>query len=610
MRAASTDIIVSWRQKCLADKRSDDPEIVERAAQNMFWLSKWTFSKVLGSMSTAESLGWLLEAAGMGSIEARAVVYNIFSALGQDIPSKYRGPTLQSWLIDACEKNEHPAEFCLKELFPESYPKALENLRTIYCGYGQDCFGERWRNQYPLSEFEHWTDEALERSEGLNELHEFPGLACGLTWLHYAASSGRLDAARYLVDRGSDPNVVSEYGETPLFMACQAGHHEMAQYLVPLTRTDVQEYSTFTELHFLDRFDEERIEELTQILLGWGVDINNTKGERGQSPLASVLNHDGPNCNTATLALLKFGADPALKDDNGLDCIAHAACNLSAEMTRSLLEFVATECQAEVKANALWFLLEMDECEMLVRGGKDIDWELEQTLRLLLDPDSSDLFVQKTYHPLFIFACAKAPIQAVRKLARLSSSTDWDLLVESAEEWRNPLFAAVVQDRPIIVEWLLDNGSDWAAALPKSLWTPLFYAVTRSPETVKLIMKMVESKASRHAAIEYVNLRDDAGVTAFDIAVVGEFFEAADILSRYQPDFLACTIPYSEDSSTLYNMLGHTCYMADQLLYLLNLVPENAGMLAVDNDGVTLLHAVCGVPFGRYHDKLSRRTLD
>ena len=100
MRAASSDIVTSWRQRVFVDRYSNNPEILERAAQNLFWLSKWALSKVLGPISTEESLAWLLEAANMGSNEARAVVYNVFTAIGESIPRKYES-NLETWLIDA-----------------------------------------------------------------------------------------------------------------------------------------------------------------------------------------------------------------------------------------------------------------------------------------------------------------------------------------------------------------------------------------------------------------------------------------------------------------------------------------------------------------------------
>jgi hypothetical protein len=141
MRAVSPDIITSWRQRIQADACSGETERVDRAARHLFWLSRWTLYKILGNVPTAESLSWLLEAADMRSIEARAVVYNIHTALGEAIPSEYED-YLEEWLVDACEKDELPAESILKELYPDQYESAITSLRITYCGHGQDCCGD------------------------------------------------------------------------------------------------------------------------------------------------------------------------------------------------------------------------------------------------------------------------------------------------------------------------------------------------------------------------------------------------------------------------------------------------------------------------------------
>jgi hypothetical protein len=116
-------------------------------------------------------------------------------------------------------------------------------------------------------------------------------------------------------------------------------------------------------------------------------------------------------------------------------------------------------------------------------------------------------------------------------------------------------------------------------------------------------MKSIESTKSHTLAIQYVNQRDKVGVAAFDTAVTGEFFETADLLTNYEPDFLTFALDYKEGSSCRFNFLGYTCCKAEQLMYLLNLIRDPSMALKIDNKGVTILHAVTGVPIGLFSEQ-------
>jgi ankyrin repeat protein len=53
----------------------------------------------------------------------------------------------------------------------------------------------------------------------------------GATPLHHAASWGRLDAVKALLDSGADPTLTSKAGATPLKIALANGHTEAADLL-------------------------------------------------------------------------------------------------------------------------------------------------------------------------------------------------------------------------------------------------------------------------------------------------------------------------------------------------------------------------------------------
>lgn len=53
------------------------------------------------------------------------------------------------------------------------------------------------------------------------------------TWLHIAASFGRLDIAKYLIDQGLHPNERGgTFGGNALNLAASKGHVEMVEYLI------------------------------------------------------------------------------------------------------------------------------------------------------------------------------------------------------------------------------------------------------------------------------------------------------------------------------------------------------------------------------------------
>jgi hypothetical protein len=146
MLAVKDDII----NELIASSHSDTDNQPKEAADALYWLSLWSISGDLGPVPYENSLKWLMIAAESGSIKARACIWNVHAALGIPFPYHQRGE-LEQWLVEAVLQDEHPAGcHSLWELFPELFPRALEGFRTVYCGYGQDCFGDQWREEYPL----------------------------------------------------------------------------------------------------------------------------------------------------------------------------------------------------------------------------------------------------------------------------------------------------------------------------------------------------------------------------------------------------------------------------------------------------------------------------
>ncbi|MDX6397711.1 MAG: uncharacterized protein QOJ43_1119 [Gaiellaceae bacterium] len=143
---------------------------------------------------------------------------------------------------------------------------------------------------------------AVGRTRGLEELLDGePDLARawspdGFTALHFAAFFGQEDAARILVERGADVNVVARNERlhvTPLHSAASGGHPE-----------------------------------IVKLLLERGADPSATQ-DGGFTPLHSAAQNDD---RESVEALLEAGADPALANDEG-----KTPADLAGDETRDLV---------------------------------------------------------------------------------------------------------------------------------------------------------------------------------------------------------------------------------------------------------------------------------
>ncbi|KFY69606.1 hypothetical protein V496_00100 [Pseudogymnoascus sp. VKM F-4515 (FW-2607)] len=558
MIRAAPDIIDDLLMRSLEDMNSSDVIQNREGSYRLFNLARWTLSGDLGPFPKETCLEWFLEAAEMGNLEARSTVFNIYSALELPFLNE-KWPSLEEWLVESCVKDEHPGQHTLKELFPHQVSESLKILQDIYCGYSQDCFGEEWRGEFPLESSQEFLETVLQSDIGINDLHDRHDLACSMTWLHYAASSGRIDTA---------------------------SRFEVASYLCPLTQHRASVDPSTLELHFLDRFEENVIPEIARILTSWGADLISNDSDLSQLPVLYILNRNSFNALEAIRTLFSLSANPLMS---------------------TVLKYIPEEQVVEVKVEALWFLLELEYYESLIRGRRGFVQKATEVLDFLIDEQVLLGVERRTHQPVLIVAYGRSSLEIIRILLELRPETNINEFRLSFKEYHTPLLAAIVRNCPWVVGFLLESSADPTMKLPGNDWTPLFYSVVSSPENVNLLVKAIEAKDSYESAVSYVNIRDSAGVTAFDTAVIGEFYESADVLLRYKPEFLAFTLRYSEGSPILLNFLGHVSYMADQLEYLLKLLKDSLAGLLIDNNSTTLIHAAVGVTIERTtEDEVSR----
>lgn len=503
---------------------------------------------------------------------------------------------LPNWLGDAVLQYEYPGEMTMMENFPKQMPLLLRKLRTIYCGYGQDCFGDEYREEYPLDSPKTFIQQVHESDLGINDRHK----EVGMTWLHYAASMGNLEVVKLLVLEGSDPNVINVFYETPLFMACQGGHADVIAYLLPWTditkhnKTTELKHNKATELEHLDKFRPEDIEDIASKLHSRASDINDTDSI-GRTPLTTILNMNGPQCLEAIRLLLNLGSDPLIKDDEGVCAFSQAVVNLSVSQFNEILKHIRPELRVDAKVDALAALMDCPFHDSIVRVGTDYSAHISAILKLLVDDAVCQHYKIKYGHPLLNVSSAIASLELIRALIPLLPVAAVNEFQLSAKGWSTPLQAAVVENRPQVVDLLLQQGATPAIPHPTE-WTILFYAAIWTPTVVSYLLKHVEKTMEKAEALEFVNRCDSDGATAFATAVAGGFFDCADVFVEYGVNYQSFTLPYSRTEDRLMSVLGWSCYMAPQVDYLLQL--SQPADFVIDSLGTTILHCVCGVPMG------------
>lgn len=157
--------------------------------------------------------------------------------------------------------------------------------------------------------------------------------------LKVAASAGRLDVCRMLLDAGADPNRVDAGGGLPLLRAAYAGHRAVVELLLDRgakvdgnLERDTQEIAPGTQFRkganalFMAVYGRRMA--VLELLLQRGASPNGVDGS-GVTPLASAIFRKWED---GALRLLEAGADP------DLGYALHCACSSMPSLIRPLLE--------------------------------------------------------------------------------------------------------------------------------------------------------------------------------------------------------------------------------------------------------------------------------
>ena len=205
--------------------------------------------------SDSAVLKYLVQAAELGDVWARAIVYQVFRAMNQSIPADC---PIKLWLFEAASKGARIALTSLEHADPTLHKEALRSYRSTFCGNPKLHFSS--------------LDPLLECDPGtiVNERRD--------TFLHWMASTGQVERLGSLLTSQLAQDVINRQniqGDTPLLCAVRAGHHENLMRLVGFgADASIRNTEGENALHFLGSLDENQVFEAAQLLISAGADID------------------------------------------------------------------------------------------------------------------------------------------------------------------------------------------------------------------------------------------------------------------------------------------------------------------------------------------------
>jgi ankyrin repeat protein len=540
---------------------------------------------------------WLVFSADLGYLKARRDLYRLTETMGIPIPSRI-SPMVLEWTLSNANLGIEQAYEDLLVLDPKLASAVDHQMRTIYGGLGFDIFTPEIRNSYSLDDPETF----ISRLTSANELIPFESIdGEGLTWLHYGASIGSLEAIRHLIERPLDDiNCTTSSGSwTPLWMACAAGNLDVALFLLkagadPKIPSDAGQ----TCLHHLQAFPVGGVEEITAKLLKAGANIEAKDHDKQETPLHSAcLRTRGPDAVAAVRALMQSGADPCSLARDGRSPIDIAAMKLRPDILHALLSSsrfsgVAGETlKSQVKAQALSALIKQLKVHRLRNGGSRLEDNMKSVLNALISISTLAAYAQahpEGYHPLQD-ACIWGSTDMIEPLL---SHPDIEVNPTPPEGFAhkakmNPLFNGIQTGNVNLVKIFLSCGADVTVVdqLGRNI---LHVAAEFMPDLVGEFIKQLRDRGCDIGGL--VNSGTEAkGYTPFDVAVQCEHFDCAGLLLGYGAKYDNFSRPGM--AGELYTSLQYASGSRRQLSYLLELaLPHKNPSLVVCDNGFTLFH--------------------
>lgn len=364
----------------------------------------------------------------------------------------------------------------------------------------------------------------------------------GMAALRLATYSNQIETVRFLLNRGADPDVQDDMGNTPLHWACSFGHEAITALLIDhKADLSAENASGMTPLH--NAASRGRIK-LAELLIAKGADVNAPE-VRGWSPLDYaraakqkemvdwLSSHGGRSLKgtvsiadarlaTEKRAAAKFKSNPALVnkiEGKGVTPLLSAVQLNRTDVSKSLIELGA-DINAKDKDgwSALHFAAwngNIDIAKVLLSKGLNPDDRTKDLATPLMRPTSKEMA------ELLISSGADVNAQTSRGVAPLHMAVSLENLAVAEvlikhgagvnspnSEGDSPLHYISAHRGTAVATLLLDNGAA-INAKSKGGQTPLHKAVSNvRPELVQLLL-------SRGAD---GSIKNNSGDTPLDLA--------------------------------------------------------------------------------------------
>lgn len=275
----------------------------------------------------------------------------------------------------------------------------------------------------------------------------------------------QLELFRYLMDRGSDPNVVDRLGQSPASWAVIYGHtgvlRELISRAVSLSTREIQTGRTLLHLAALELQPE-----CARLLLEAGHEVN-ARDNDGETPLITAV-HEG-SLEIVKL-LLSYDADVRILDNQKRTAMSICGMQGSCDIARLLINHHCPVLARDAGGStALHFAVSESHLELiklLFEAGAEIDAR---------DKDLST--------PLATAACFDRP-EPLKLLVQLGADVN-----AQDNKSRTPLLLAVSYGLHLAVDALISLGAD-PRIMDERGMAPIHLAIySRNFETVQQLLK-------------------------------------------------------------------------------------------------------------------------